>query len=299
DLWAVVHQGILDQCDKLDGLKDGILEDPDLCKFDPKPLLCRPNSTSTDKCLTPAQAAAVREVFSPVVGAKGEFIYPRMNPGSEIIASFILYNGQPFPYSAEWFKYVVYNNSSYDAAQFSLKDASKAVALNPSDIQTFKGDLRKFRDHGGKILHWHGLADFLIPSDISTHYYRHVSKTMHANSDQLDAFYRYFRVSGTGHCSGGEGASKIGQSIGDSPYEDPQNNILARIVDWVENGKAPETIRGTKFVNDTQSLGVQFARNHCKYPARNVYRGDGVTNDETQWRCVKDTPVIGEPCPFH
>ncbi|PVF96126.1 putative feruloyl esterase [Serendipita vermifera] len=290
DLWETVHQGILDQCDELDGLKDGILEDPDLCQFDPTPLLCYNNPGSTEKCLTPAQAIAVLQVFSPVTGANGEFIYPRMNPGSEIISSFILYNGQPFSYSAEWFKYVVYNDSSYDPTQFSLEDASKAVAMNPSDIQTFKGDLSKFRDQGGKILHWHGLADFLISSDISSRYYHQVLETMNTTSDQLDNFYRYFRVSGTGHCSGGEGATKIGQNIDDVSYEDSPNNILARIVDWVENGNAPETIRGTKFVNDTQSLGVSFARNHCKYPARNVYHGDGVTNDETQWTCIKDSP---------
>ena len=70
-------------------------------------------------------------------------------------------------------------------------------------------------------------------------------------SRDLDDFYRFFRISGMGHCSGGVGAWQIGQN-GQSVAgvtQDPQHNVLLRMVDWVENGNAPDTVTGTKFVN--------------------------------------------------
>lgn len=72
---------------------------------------------------------------------------------------------------------------------------------------------------------------------------------MGLNSSSLDAFYRFFRISGMGHCQGGEGATFIGNLLSSVSTLDPQNNVLLRIVDWVENGNAPETVTGTKYVN--------------------------------------------------
>jgi feruloyl esterase len=92
--------------------------------------------------------------------------------------------------------------------------------------------------------------DAIITSENSPVYYNRVSETMGLNSSALDDFYRFFRVSGMGHCSGGNGAHLIGNQIiqlGDTL--DSQHNVLLRIVDWVENGNAPETITGIKYVN--------------------------------------------------
>jgi feruloyl esterase len=52
-----------------------------------------------------------------------------------------------------------------------------------------------------------------------------------------------------GHCGGGEGAFAFGQQGVEVTILDPQHNVLLSIVDWVENGNAPETITGTKYVN--------------------------------------------------
>ena len=85
---------------------------------------------------------------------------------------------------------------------------------------------------------------------------------------------------------GGDGAHVIGQNSNEVSSYDPKENILMAIVDWVEKGNAPETIIGTKFVNDTQSLGVEFQRAHCKYPKRNQYKGEGDPNVIGSWECV-------------
>lgn len=102
----------------------------------------------------------------------------------------------------------------------------------------------------------------------------------------LDTFYRYFRISGMGHCSGGIGAWEIGQTGSDVPAT-PQQNILFALFDWVENGVAPDTLLGTKYAGkDDRNSGVQSQRNHCRYPFRTTYVGGDATKPEA-WSCVE------------
>ena len=94
---TLIHDEILNQCDGLDGVMDGIIEDPNLCHFRPEALLCSKNAFT--KCLTSIQVEMVREIFSPFYGEDGNLIYPAMQPGSEILAAKNLYGGKPFSYS--------------------------------------------------------------------------------------------------------------------------------------------------------------------------------------------------------
>lgn len=192
----------------------------------------------------------------------------------------------PFQYTADWFRYALYNNASWDPATISPTDYDNSARANPFNIQTWEGDLSAVQKRGTKVLHWHGGADFIISSENSPRYYEHVSKTMGLAPAQLDEFYRFFTVSGTGHCSGGVGASAIGQGTGLVNSLAPRENVLMAMVEWVEKGVAPETIVGTKFVNNTQALVVQFQRAHCKYPKKNVYKGKGDPNVVGSWECV-------------
>jgi len=164
-------------------------------------------------------------------------------------------------------------------------DIEYAVQKNPFDVETWKADLSPFHRAGGKILHWHGMEDPVISSDNSARYYNLVSQTMGKSPAELDHFYRYFRVSGAGHCTGGTGAWQIGQTTSGTSKLTSEDNILMRMVDWVENGNAPETVRGTKFVNDTALLGTAFVRDHCRYPRRNTYCGYGDPTRATSWHC--------------
>ena len=250
--WALVHEDVLAQCDGLDGVTDGIIEDNDLCRYRPENLQCSPgNGTNSTTCLTAPQVSTVRTLFTDWYGVNGSLIYPKANYGAEIPMSYIFYNGRPFPYSEDWFRYVVYNDPTWDGATLSIQDAANAEAQNPSDISTWKGDLSGFQNKGGKILHYHGLIDSIISSENSPRYYNHVSNTMGLPSGDLDEFYRFFRVAGMDHCSGGVGAWGIGQNAAllNGTEQTAQNNVLLRIVDWVENGNAPETLTGYKYVN--------------------------------------------------
>lgn len=259
DLWALVHDDVLAQCDSLDGVADGIIEDNDICDYRPENLQCSPSDgANSTGCLTAPQVLAVRELFTDWYGLNGSLIYPRMNYGAELTARFVYYSGQPFMYTEDWYRYAIYNDPTWDAATLSLEDAAYAAAKNPSNIETWKGDLSAFQDKGGKILHYHGLTDGIITSDNSPRYYNHVSNTMGLHSDDLDEFYRFFRVSGMDHCTGGVGAWGIGQNsrVLNGTVQTPQNNILLRLVDWVENGNAPETLTGYKYINVSVDLLV-------------------------------------------
>ncbi|THU92545.1 tannase-domain-containing protein [Dendrothele bispora CBS 962.96] len=102
------------------------------------------------------------------------------------------------------------------------------------------------------------------------------------------------RISGMHHCSGGPGAWEIGQTLagsgGNSNYLmdlDLESNVLMAMVRWVEEGIAPETVLGTKIMNDTVANGVQFLRAHCRYPLRNTYDGVGDPTKKESWNCLE------------
>ncbi|KAL4795094.1 putative feruloyl esterase B [Aspergillus venezuelensis] len=286
DEWSVVHDEILRQCDGLDGAEDGIIEDTDLCHPDSSTLLCGSGSAANaSSCLTPPQVETVHKIFSPLLSSNNSLIYPRMQPGSENFAAPAMYNGQPFQYSKDWWRYVVYSDPNWNATKWTVKDAEVALRQNPYNIQTWNSDLSPLRDAGTKILTYHGLQDQLISSDNSKLYYHRLSKTMGLKPEQLDEFYRFFTISGMAHCSGGDGASGIGNQAESESSADPEDNVLMAMVKWVEEGVAPETVRGAKFSNGAGSE-VEYYRKHCRWPKTNVYKGPGAFTDEDAWECV-------------
>lgn len=283
--WTAVHEEVIRQCDGLDGAKDGILEDPDLCQPIIETLICQSGSNQTT-CLTGQQAETVRKVFSPFYGEDGNLLYPRIQPGSEISDAFIYYSGSFFPYGSDWFRYVVYNDTTWDPVTFTVHDAAVALAQNPFNIQTWDGNLTNFRNTGGKLLTYHGLEDPIISSENSKRYYAHVASTMNLNPSALDDFYRFFPVSGMSHCSGGEGAHRIGNQIQNAAATDAEDNVLMAMVRWVEEGVAPDTVRGTHLAEDSSPSVGEYRRRHCRYPRRNVFVGPGNYTDENAWKCV-------------
>lgn len=207
----MVHASILEQCDRIDGVADAIIEDPLLCNYRPEALQCTLDKKKPS-CLTVAQVLAVRDTFSPYYGVDGSLIFPRMQPGSELSAISIYYTGKPFPYTTDWYRYAILGDPAWNPATLNAQDAAYAYHENPSGVDAFDGDLSAFKGRGGKILHYHGQADQIITSDNSPRYYDHVSNTMKLPSEKLDDFYRFFRISGMGHCAGGNGAWEIGQT---------------------------------------------------------------------------------------
>ncbi|KAJ3827173.1 Tannase/feruloyl esterase [Lentinula raphanica] len=287
----LVHKNVMKQCDAIDGAVDGIIEDPNLCNYRPEDLLCGSSSSNSPDCLTAEQVHALRLVYSPLYNSNGHLMYPRQQPGSED-PSYIdeIFGGQLVQFSADWFRYVVYDPSS-DLNTLNVTDWTHTQQLNPYNIGTWNGNLSAFRNNGGKMLTYQGQADMVVsPIDMEL-YYAHVQRTMSLQSKEVDDFMRLFRISGMSHCANGPGAWEIGQTLpgvgGQLTVEmlHPDRNVLTAMVKWVEGEVAPETIQGTKYVNDTKDLGVQFSRRHCRYPLRNTYDGVGDSRDPDSWFC--------------
>jgi feruloyl esterase len=287
--FPTIDESILAQCDMIDGAADGIVTSPDLCIYRPEAIECASATQNQSTCVSGTQAESIRQIFSDLYGVNGTFIYPHMQIAPGVLdAVYGIYAAAQFPYTVDWFKYAIMNNPTYDTDNITPEDWAYAWNKNPGMTNTWQGDLSAFKNRGGKLLTYHGQADPIISSTISPLYYDYVSRTMNLPSSDLDDFYRFFRVGGMGHCGGGAGASFIGNTLASTASLDPDQNVLMAMVRWIEQGVAPDTITGTKFVNDTPSLGVDFKRAHCRYPYRNQYIGSpgGDWKNPANWNCT-------------
>ncbi|KAK4895192.1 hypothetical protein LTR27_006801 [Elasticomyces elasticus] len=288
--WTIVQSYIFDVCDAaLDGVDDGIIEDPTICKFDATAIpVCAEGAT--DNCLTATQIDTVTQVFSELYNSDGELLYPQLLYGSQIDAFKLgQLSGSVQGIAKSWYGGAVYNDSYYDATQMSQADYDQADATDElhGHVSAFSGDLSAFNAAGKKLLMYHGLADPLVSGANSQRYYLKVAKTLGMSNTDLDSFMRYFRISGMAHCGvggiSGAGAWMFGQSGLASAGSD---NVIMNMVDWVENGNAPDTITGTKFWYDTPSAGIEFERTHCRFPYRTTYSGSGDWTDPSTWSCA-------------
>ncbi|KAF7368248.1 Carboxylic ester hydrolase [Mycena venus] len=276
ELWKVVAQEILNQCDSIDGMRDGIITDPDLCEFRVEALLC--SGDEADRCLTQPQVEALQKMYSPLYD-NGELVYSRFDPGAEDGAIAIdLFNGKFPHFTSDWLRYAVLNTTEFDFSQYGPQHGRLMRAVDAGGISTFDGDLSAFRDRGGKFITYHGRVDparpscsnNLIASGNSKRMYELVARTL--APEPLDAFYRLFMVPGMAHCSGGPGAASFGQHMGMNAVNASTHNVLLALVDWVEGGVAPDTITGTARDGTT--------RVHCRYPQRSVWDGGDYVCEE-------------------
>lgn len=287
DQWILVQSQIQEECDEaLDGVADGILEDPTICNFNASALNCDVNDDS--RCLTATQVTTVEKVFTPLFNTDGQLLYPALLPGSQVDAfSLGQLSGNVQGIARDFFR-AVHNDSSFDVTTVGQADYRDALNLDqqmgyPS---SFNADLSGFRNSNGKMILYHGLADPLTSGANSQRFYLKVADRMGLDHTEIDSFMRYFRISGMAHCGvggiAGAGAWMFGQNKAAS---DANTNIVNSLVDWVENSNAPDTLEGTKFWWDEPANGIQFTRNHCRFPYRNTFTGNGDGSDPADWRC--------------
>ncbi|KAJ6441609.1 40S ribosomal protein S19 [Purpureocillium lavendulum] len=298
ELWkGLIHNEVLKQCDGIDGVLDGIIEVPSQCQFKPETLLCSADqSTGDSECLTESQVEQLRKIYAPYTYPDGSLIFPRMNPGNEIMAVQKLLAGRPFSYSEDWFRYVVLNDPNWDASTYDSSLARRADDLNPFDIRTYPQALPAFKARGGRMIAYHGGQDNQITSFNTERFWDHM-----AGADQrLHDWFRFFRISGMFHCNGGPGAWAFGQG-GGAPAKgigfEPETNVLAAIVAWVEEDRAPWTVTGTKFRNDTVGLGVELQRRHCfsseGLVISSICCSSSETNVKMRWQILASALAVG------
>jgi hypothetical protein len=283
-----IEGAALAACDALDGVKDGVIENPAQCHFDPGVLLCK--GAETDACLTAPQIAAVRKIYAGAKTSKGEQILPGFSPGGEAEqgdwAQWIAgAGGNPslqYSFGTNFFKYMVYNDASWDYKtsttdrNVKLADETRASTLNATDP-----DLKKFASRGGKLILYHGWSDAAIPPLNSVEYYQSVVKKM--GSKDAATFVRLFLAPGMGHCGGGAGPNVFGQN--GVPRSDPDHDLEAALERWVEQGEAPEQVVATKMKPGSNPPVALRTRPLCAYPLTAHWKGSGSTDDASNFVC--------------
>ncbi len=250
--YPAIHTAALAACDALDGVKDGLIEDPTRCKFDPGSIRC--SGADGPGCLTAAQVEAARKIY------EYHGTYPGLSPGSE--PGWATYGGaKPFATGDDHFKYVGFGDPKWDF--LTLDFTSVARFRNPT-VDAVDPNLRAFFARGGKLIQYHGWADPQIPPLHSVDYYRKVVETV----GKVDDSYRLFMVPGMAHCGGGAGPNQF--------------NALAAVERWRESGTAPERIPAIHVTNNK----VDLTRPLCPYPKVARYTGVGSTTDEANFVCV-------------
>jgi hypothetical protein len=275
---------VMEKCDAIDGIKDGVIDDPRRCDFDPVRDVpaCGADEDGPD-CLTAAQAAAIVKIYGGPV-SNGKPFFPGFEPGSEAMMDLfgggrgsgwmnVIVSPRPGSLPADYslaqqtMRYLVHNppKPDYDPMTFDfdrdihlLDDWSRlADAKDP--------DLSAFRKRGGKLLMTYGWADAILQPMMGVNYYEEAVKV---NGPGTADFFRLFMIPGMAHCSGGTGCDQY----------DP----MTAIIDWVEKGNAPDTIMARRIEKNE----VVRTRPLCPYPQVARHRGNGSTDDAANFHCV-------------
>jgi feruloyl esterase len=252
---------------------------PSQCNVHFETLLCGKKTANSSSCLTSDQLLNLNRMYKPWQDNKSNLISPGISPGGELGFT-ILMNGPEPTFGPTFYSEAIFNNTNWPFETMNVSDARLAEFINPGGCDAWNPDMRPFEDAGGKLIHYHGYADPLIPTlnagqfyDLVTSFYEDVGRAA-----DVEDFYRLFTVPGMGHCSGGVGAWVVdGASQGGiiPQEEDPSHSMILSLLKWVEGsgkgktastGKAPEMVIGTKYVNDTASLGIEFQRPVCRWP---------------------------------
>jgi feruloyl esterase len=264
--YPVIHQAALDACDLRDGVKDGLIDNPTRCKFDPKVLLCK--NGDGPSCLTAPQVDAAKKIYSSATNPRtGAVLFSSMVPGSELGWGVQAAGPEPSANIYDHFKYVVFKNPAWDWRTFDF-DKGVALAEQPENavMNATDPNLKPFFAHNGKLLVYHGWADTNVPPVNTIKYYDSVLDTMGGTSKTSNNI-RLFMEPGMGHCGGGEGPNVFDK--------------VGTLEQWVEQGKAPEKIVASHSTNGK----VDRTRPLCPYPQVGKYKGSGSIDEAANFAC--------------
>ena len=296
----VIHKAVLAKCDALDGLKDGILQNPLACTFDPKSIVCGPGAAAAS-CLTPAQAAVAQKIHDGARNSKGEKLYFGMPWGSEDQWSYwIGADGkQHWPDGTSITAYAGFDQPAgpnYKLSDFDYDTAPNRLDLTGTQYNPVNPDLSRFAKAGHKLILFHGFNDNNIPVEASLQYYQAAVRA-NGGLESTKNFFRFFMPPSINHCRGGEGGGEI--------------DWITAIENWVEKGQAPDKVIAYRPVKpypvsprameDYGAVYSKFGRHPLAadyydtsrpvfaYPAQARYRGKGDAKDAENWTSAPAT----------
>lgn len=278
-----IEAAVSAQCDALDGVKDGVLDDPRQCKFDPNKMLC--SGAETETCLTSSQIDALKKIYAGPQTSKGA-IFPGFEPGGESgpggwpawITGKEDGSSLQYAFATQFLKNFVFQNSEYDYLSFNLdRDLHALHKLNPA-LNATDSNIKRFKDRGGKLILFHGWNDAALPARNTVRYYEAVKGSLGEKS--VESFTRLYMVPGMQHCSAGPGPNSFGA------YGEGKSEMMNALERWVEDGNAPMQIIATKYTKDgSAASGVVRTRPLCPYPQVARYKGSGSTDDAANFEC--------------
>jgi feruloyl esterase len=262
----LLHRAVVQACDALDGLKDGLIDDPTRCHFDPAVLQCQ-GADGAD-CLTKEQVGTARLIYSAVVNPKTKREIAGLAPGSELGWTNLGWTTSARTTGLDQFRFIVYQDPSWTIQAFNVEpDIVRAEEADRDTINALDPNLKPFIDRGGKLVQYHGWSDPQIAPGNSTQYFTRVLEALGGVST-LQSSYRLFMAPGMGHCGGGEGPNTY--------------DTVRALEQWVEEGKAPDRIIASHATNGS----IDRTRPLCPYPQVARYQGTGSTDEATSFICA-------------
>jgi feruloyl esterase len=269
DAIKTVADAVTAKCDALDGVKDGLIDDPRRCPFTPSADIpkCSGDAPSAG-CLTAAQVHTVEVIYSPVQRG-GATYFPGWPVGAEAgwIPWFVSANGGrsiSYSFGEAFLKDIAFGrpNANYDGLAFDVTRDLDKIAAAQALVDATNPDLSRFKARGGRIVSYVGWSDPALNPLMSVGFYESVMKAVPSTAD----FYRMFMVPGMGHCSGG----------GTSTFD-----AFTPLVQWVEKGTAPAAIAASRVVDGRPVR----TRPLCPYPQTAVYKGAGSIDEAANFAC--------------
>jgi len=269
DVLKSVEAQIVAKCDALDGVKDGLIEDPRACKVDVASLTG----------LTDAQRTALKTIYGETrnkdgvlypaqpVGGEGEGAgWPAWITGSAQATPGLAMNAPSarFAFGTELFKYFVFDDPAWDYSKYEFSSFRKDTAKTATILNATSPDLDAFKSKNHKLILWHGWSDPALTALGSIKYYEQVQ----ARDPKSPEYFRMFMMPGVLHCAGGPGPDTA--------------DWTAAIDEWVEKGTAPERIVARKL---GAGGAVTRTRPLCAYPQKAVYKGSGSIDEADSFVC--------------
>jgi hypothetical protein len=286
-------------CDSVGGQHLGFPLDPSSCHYDPTldpAVLCTASggTNATAACVTTAQALAMNKIWYGMT-ADGSVPNPVADNGWAVNPSGLqrwyglsrgtspsgLAGSTPFGVASDQVALELQNPTlaqpSFLNATGNGQDGWKTLTYGQlsnafdrglalqavfADVNADNPDLTAFKARGGKMIHYHGLNDIVIPEQGSINYYERVIAKFGSLSLVQD-FYRMYLIPGMGHGP----SNGTANPAANPPYPAP-NQIYSLLTAWVETGVAPgEAV----VMNSASPTPVAKSLPMCTYPKKAGY----------------------------
>jgi feruloyl esterase len=282
----LTHRAVVERCDMNDGVKDGVIGDPRVCRFDPAELTC--GKAAAGQCLSPEKVAVIRKIYSgptsppAVQGFAGQVLGSELDWPQTVIHG-VHYVG----YATEAMRYLFLDPApgpAWTTKDFDLARDYKRLGVTEAIHAAYNPDIRAFKAGGAKLIMYVGWED-RGRAPLMIDYYETMERAMGGKA-QTEDFARLFVLPGVSHCFGGEGADNV--------------DYLTALETWVEHGKAPDVLIASKmkppavkgdFTYLTRDFPpdpaqVVYTRPVYPYPLQAHYKGRGNPNKAESFRAV-------------